>query len=120
MGSIIAFALATLYVAPGSEAPVWQKDYSVALKVGKETGKSADDDLPRTFGSINTYNVGMDPALVSAWTKTLSAGEKQEMVGRCAVIIQNQQNFYSETANFCQNFAIAIAENIGGNGHTGQ
>jgi hypothetical protein len=42
------------------------------------------------------------------------------MVGRCSVIIQNQQNYYLETTNFCQNFAIAIAENIGGNGNAGQ
>jgi hypothetical protein len=74
----------------------------------------------RPFGSINTYNVGMDPARVSAWAKTLSADEKQEMVGRCSVIIQNQQNYYSETTNFCQTFAIAIAENIGRNGNAGQ
>jgi hypothetical protein len=74
----------------------------------------------RPFGSINTYNVGVDPALVSAWAKTLSAGQKQEMVGRCAVIIQNQQIYYLETTNFCQNFAIAIAENVGGNGKAGQ
>lgn len=74
----------------------------------------------RPFGSINTYNVGLDPARISAWAKTLSAGQKQEMVGRCSVIIQNQQNYYSETTNFCQNFAIAIAENIGGNGNARQ
>jgi hypothetical protein len=41
-------------------------------------------------------------------------------VGRCSVIIQNQQNYYSETTSFCQNFAIAIAEGIGGNGNAGQ
>jgi hypothetical protein len=69
------------------------------------------------FGSINTYNVGMDPARVSAWAKTLSASQKQEMVGRCSVIIQNQQNYYSETTNFCQNFAIAVAQNVSGNGN---
>jgi hypothetical protein len=74
----------------------------------------------RPFGLINTYNVGVDPARISAWAKTLSVGEKQEMVGRCSVIIQNQQNYYSETTNFCQNFAIAIAENIGGNGNAGK
>ena len=69
--------------------------------------------LSRPFGSINTYNVGVDPARISAWAKTLSADQRQEMVGRCSVIIQNQQNYYSETTNFCQNFAIAVAENIG-------
>ena len=74
----------------------------------------------RPFGSINTYNVGVDPAQISDWAKTLSADQKQEMVGRCSVIIQNQQNYYSETTNFCQNFAIAIAESIGGNGNAGQ
>ena len=67
----------------------------------------------RPFGSINTYNVGVDPARVSAWAKTLSADEKKEMVGRCAVIIQNQQTHYAETVTFCQNFAIAIAEHAG-------
>ena len=77
-------------------------------------------NFSRPFGSINTYNVGLDPARVSAWAKTLSADQRQEMVGRCSVIIQNQQNYYLETTNFCQNFAIAIAENIGGNGNAGQ
>jgi hypothetical protein len=72
------------------------------------------------FGSINTYNVGMAPAQVSAWAKALSAADKQEMVGRCSVIIQNQQNYYSETTNFCQNFAIAVAENISGSGNARQ
>jgi hypothetical protein len=74
----------------------------------------------RPFGSINTYNVGVDPARISAWAKALSADQKQEMVGRCSVIIQNQQNYYSETTNFCQNFAIAIAENVGENGNASQ
>jgi hypothetical protein len=74
----------------------------------------------RPFGSINTYNVGVDPARISAWAKTLSADEKQEMMGRCSVIIQNQQIYYSETTNFCQNFANATAENIGGNANAGQ
>ena len=74
----------------------------------------------RPFGSINTYNVGVDPARVSAWAKTLSAEQRQEMVGRCSVIIQNQQNYYLETTSFCQNFAIAIAESIGGSGNAGQ
>ena len=76
---------------------------------------TAKDVSPiRPFGSINTYNVGVDPARVSAWAKALSASEKQEMVGRCSVIIQNQQSYYSETTNFCQTFAIALAESIGG------
>lgn len=71
----------------------------------------------RPFGLINTYNVGVDLTHVSAWAKTLSASQKQEMVGRCSVIIQNQQNYYSETTNFCQNFAIAVAETLGANSH---
>ena len=71
----------------------------------------------RPFGTINTYNVGVDPARISAWAKTLSADQRQEMVGRCSVIIQNQQNYYSETTNFCQNFAMAVAENTAGNGN---
>jgi hypothetical protein len=77
------------------------------------TAKNVDRVHP--FGSINTYNVGMDLAHVSAWAKTLGAGQKQEMVGRCSVIIQNQQNYFWETTNFCQNFAIAMAENFGAN-----
>lgn len=74
----------------------------------------------RPFGSINTYNVGLDPARISAWARTLSADQKQEMVSRCSVIIQNQQIYYSETTNFCQNFAIAIAANPGGNANASQ
>ena len=70
------------------------------------------------FGSINVYNVGIGLARVSAWVKTLSAGERREMVGRCSIIIQNQQNYYSETTSFCQNFAIAVAENLNANGNT--
>src|SRR5438270_1056036 len=70
------------------------------------------------FGSINVYNVGTDLAHVSAWLKTLNAGERQEMVGRCSVIIQNQQNYFSETTNFCQNFAIAVAESQSANRNT--
>ena len=64
----------------------------------------------RPFGTINVYNVGVDAKHVSAWVKSLGAAEKQEMVGRCSVIIQNQQNYYWETTTFCQNFAIAVAE----------
>jgi hypothetical protein len=41
-------------------------------------------------------------------------------VGRCSVIIHNQQNYYTETTNFCQNFAIAMAENVGANGNASQ
>lgn len=48
------------------------------------TAKNVDPVHP--FGSINTYNVGLDPAKVSAWAKTLSAGQKQEMMDRCSVI----------------------------------
>jgi hypothetical protein len=66
------------------------------------TAKNVDPVHP--FGSINTYNVGVEPAQVSAWAKTLSPGQKQEMAGRCSVILQNQQNYYSETANFCRSF----------------
>src|ERR1700739_1675941 len=74
----------------------------------------------RPFGSINTYNVGVDPARVSAWAKTLSADQKQEMVGRCSVIIQNQQNYYSETTVFGENFASTMAQNVGANGNASQ
>jgi len=69
------------------------------------TAKNVDPVHP--FGAINTYNVGVEPAQVSAWAKTLSADQKQEMAGRCSVIIQNQQSYYSETATFCQNLLRA-------------
>ena len=104
LASIAAGGLAVLLAGP-------------ATAEGADTGASAPGSFTtknvnriRPFGSINTYNVGVAPARVSAWAKTLSADQKQEMVGRCSVIIQNQQNYYSETTTFCQNFAIAIAE----------
>ena len=89
-----------------------------ASAAGSFTAKNVNRIRP--FGSINTYNVGVTAARGSAWAKTLSADEKKEMVGRCSVIIQNQQNYYSETTNFCQNFAIAVAESINGSGNAGR
>jgi hypothetical protein len=114
MSNIILASIVAVLLA----SPAAAQNANGANAAGGFTVKNVEPIHP--FGSINTYNVGMDPALVSAWAKTLTASDKQEMVGRCAVIIQNQQNYYSETTNFCQNFAIAVAENIGGSGHTGQ
>ena len=68
---------------------------------GGFTVKNVDPVHP--FGAINTYNVGLEPAQISAWAKTLSPAQKQEMMGRCSVITQNQQNYYLETTTFCQN-----------------
>lgn len=118
LASIVARALAVLLAGPAAAQNANGIANAGANAAGSFTVKSVDPIHP--FGSINTYNVGVDPAQVSAWVKTLSAVEKQEMVGRCSVIIQNQQNYYSETTNFCQNFAIAVAENIGGNGNADQ
>ena len=118
LASFVAGALAILLAGTAAAQDVNGNANTGANAASGFTAKNVDPVHP--FGSINTYNVGIDPALVSAWAKTLSAGQKQEMVGRCSVIIQNQQNYYSETTNFCQNFAIAIAENIGGNGNAGQ
>jgi hypothetical protein len=118
LASIVAGVLAILLAGPAAAQNANGNADTGANAASGFTAKNVDPIRP--FGSIKTYNVGMDPKLVSAWTKTLSAGQKQEMVGRCSVIIQNQQNYYSETTNFCQNFAIAVAENIGGNGNTGQ
>jgi hypothetical protein len=115
---ILASIVAVLLASPAAAQNANGNSNTGANAASGFTAKSVDPIHP--FGSINTYNVGMDPALVSAWAKTLNAGERQEMVVRCSVIIKNQQNYYSETTNFCQNFAIAVAENIGGNGHTGQ
>jgi hypothetical protein len=104
LASIAASGLAVLLAGPAAA----ENADTGASATGSFTAKNVSRIRP--FGSINTYNVGVTPARVSAWAKTLSADQKQEMVGRCSVIIQNQQNYYSETTTFCQNFAIAIAE----------
>ena len=118
LASIAAGGLAVLLAGPAAAQNANGNANTGANAASSFTAKNVNPVRP--FGSINTYNVGVDPARVSAWAKTLSADQKQEMVGRCSVIIQNQQNYYSETTNFCQNFAIAVAENIGGNENTGQ
>ena len=108
LASIAAGGLAVLLAGPAAAQNASGNANAGANAASGFTTKNVS--FSRPFGSINTYNVGVDPARISAWAKTLSVGEKQEMVGRCSVIIQNQQNYYSETTNFCQNFAIAIAE----------
>jgi hypothetical protein len=118
LASIAAGGLAVLLAGPAAAQNANGDANTGANAASGSTAKNVDPIRP--FGSINTYNVGVDPAQVSACAKTLSAGQKQEMVGRCSVIIQNQQNYYSETTNFCQNFAIAMAENISGNGNASQ
>ena len=118
LASIAAGGLAVLLAGPAAAQNANGNADTGANAASGFTTKNVS--FSRPFGSINTYNVGVDPALISTWAKTLSAGQKQEMVGRCSVIIQNQQNYYSETTNFCQNFAIAVAENIGGNENTSQ
>ena len=108
LASIAAGGLAVLLAGPAAAQNANGNANTGANAPGSFTAKNVSRIRP--FGSINTYNVGVTPARVSAWAKTLSADQKQEMVGRCSVIIQNQQNYYSETTTFCQNFAIAIAE----------
>jgi hypothetical protein len=115
---ILASIAAVLLAGPAAAQNANGNANTGANAAGSFTAKNVNPVRP--FGSINTYNVGVDPARISAWVKTLSADEKQEMVGRCSVIIQNQQNYYLETTNFCQNLAIAIAEDIGGNGNAGR
>ena len=118
LASIAAGGLAVLLAGPAAAQNANGNANTGANAASSFTANNVSHVRP--FGSINTYNVGVDPARVSAWAKALSADQRQEMVGRCSVIIQNQQNYYSETVTFCQNFAIAIAENIGGNGNAGQ
>jgi hypothetical protein len=118
LASIAAGGLAVLLAGPAAAQNANGNANTGANAASSFTAKNVNPVRP--FGSINTYNVGVGPARVSAWAKTLSAEQRQEMVGRCSVIIQNQQNYYSETTSFCQNFAIAIAEGIGGNGNAGQ
>jgi hypothetical protein len=119
LASIAAGGLAVLLAGPAA-AQNANGNANTGANATASSFTAKNVDPVRPFGSINTYNVGVDPARVSAWAKTLSADQRQEMVGRCSVIIQNQQNYYLETTNFCQNFAIAIAENIGGNRNAGQ
>jgi hypothetical protein len=107
LASIAAGGLAVLLAGPAAA----ENADAGASAAGGFTAKNVNRIRP--FGSINTYNVGLTAARVSAWAKTLSADEKNEMVGRCSVIIQNQQSYYAETVTFCQNFAIAIAEHAG-------
>ena len=118
LASIAAGGLAVLLAGPAAAQNANGNANTGANAPSGFTTKNVRFSQP--FGSINTYNVGVDPARISAWAKTLSAGQKQEMVGRCSVIIQNQQNYYSETTNFCQNFAIAVAESVGANGNAGR
>ena len=118
LASIAAGGLAVLLAGPAAAQNANGNANTGANAASSFTANNVSHVRP--FGSINTYNVGVDPARVSAWAKALSAGQRQEMVGRCSVIIQNQQTYYLETTNFCQNFAIAIAENIGEKGNAGQ
>ena len=118
LASIAAGGLAVLVADPAAAQNANRDANTSANTASGFTAKNVDPAHP--FGSINVYNVGLDPAQVSAWAKTLNAGQKQEVVGRCSVIIQNQQNYFSETTNFCQNLAIAIAESASGNANAGQ
>jgi hypothetical protein len=118
LASIVAGGLAVLLAGPATAQNANTNANTGAKAATGFTAKNVDPLHP--FGSINTYNVGVEPAQVSAWAKTLSADRKQDMVGRCSVIIQNQQNYYSETTDFCQNFAIAIAENVAAKGNASQ
>ena len=118
LASIAAGGLVVLVAGPAAAQNANRDANTSANAASGFTAKNVDPVHP--FGSINVYNVGLDPAQVSAWAKTLNAGQKQEMVGRCSVIVQNQQNYFSETTNFCQNLAIAIAESTSGNGNAGQ
>jgi hypothetical protein len=104
--------LLALIVAAGFAAGPVAAQTASSAPTASFTTKTVDRIHP--FGAINVYNVGLQPADVAAWTKTLDAGQRQEVVARCAVIIQNQQNYFAETTNFCQNAAIAIAQNSGG------
>jgi hypothetical protein len=118
LASIASGGLVILLAGPAAAQNTNGNTDSGANAVSGFTAKNVDPVHP--FGSINVYNVGVELAQVSAWAKKLSASQKQEMVGRCSVIIQNQQNYFSETTNFCQKFAIAMAESVGGKGNAGQ
>ena len=116
LASIAAGALAAF--AAGPAAAQTAKADANANATSGFTAKTVDP--VHAFGSINVYNVGLEPARVTAWAKTLNAAQKQEMIDRCAVIVQNQQNYFAETANFCQTFAIAIAQSTSGLGTASQ
>jgi hypothetical protein len=99
---ILAAIVAGVLAGPAAAQTANSNANAAANAAGGFTAKNVDPIHP--FGSINTYNVGVEPARVAAWAKTLSAEQRQEMAGRCAVIIQNQQNYFLETAQFCRSF----------------
>jgi hypothetical protein len=103
---VLASIVAGVLAGPAAAQNANGNSNAGASAAGGFTAKNVDPVHP--FGAINTYNVGVEPARVSAWAKTLSTAEKQEMAGRCSVIIQNQQNYFSETTSFCQNFTSAM------------
>ena len=115
LASVIAGVLVSLIAGPAVAQTANSSSDPGGNGAGVFTAKTVDPVRP--FGSINVYNVGLDPAQVSAWAKTLNPGQKQEMVGRCAVIVQNQQRYFAETADFCQTLAIAIAQSTSGSGN---
>jgi hypothetical protein len=111
---IAAASLGAFAAGPATAQNAKADTTASASATGGWTAKTVDPVHP--FGSINVYNVGLEPAQVSAWAKTLNASQKEEMIDRCAVIVQNQQNYFAETTSFCQTFAIAIAQSVSGNG----
>ena len=75
LASIAAGGLAVLVAGPAAA----ENADAGASASGSFTAKNVNRIRP--FGSINTYNVGLAPARVSAWAKTLSADQNQEMFG---------------------------------------
>ncbi len=103
---VLALVVAGVLAAPAAAQTANGNANTDAKVTGGFTAKNVDPVHP--FGKINTYNVGVQPAQVSAWAKTLSADQKQEMAGRCSLIIQNPQSYFLETNDFCRNFVSAI------------
>jgi hypothetical protein len=116
--AIAAGALPVLFANPATAQNANGAAHVSANAASGITTKNVDPIRP--FGSIDVYNVGLDPVQVAAWVKTLSTTQRQEMLSRCSVIVQNQQDYFEETTNFCQSLAFALAENAGGTGTAAQ
>ena len=120
MKPVILFLIAAGALAAVAADPAAAQNAKAVANANAASGFTEETvDPVHPFGLINVYNVGLEPAQVSAWAKTVNAGQKQEMVGRCAVIVQNQQNYFMETINFCQTLAIAMAQSVSGSGNAG-
>ena len=73
---VLAAIAAGILAGPAAAQTAAGNANAPANPAGGFTAKNVDPIHP--FGSINTYNVGVDAARVSAWAKTLSSEQRQD------------------------------------------